>query len=320
MSGTTDTAHLFLAITPKTEADQERLGQGLGKLMAEDPTLAVKTGSTGEVVIGAVGELHLEIIVDRLRREFNVEPFVGRPQVAYKETLTRPADGEMKYVKQTGSVREYGHARIHLYPGEPGSGYVFEDKVTGGAIPKAFVTSVDAGIREALTRGVLAGYPVDDVRIELYDGSYHDSDSSERAFKIAGSMAFQEAAKKANPVLLEPVMRVEVVIPHDCTDGVIGNLASRRGVIGSQEARDGMQIVQARVPLSEMFGYTTDLRSRTRGRGTYVMQFERFQPFRPADNNDDSLDSLVGVPRRPKPTLRESGVALPEPDEQRPLD
>jgi elongation factor G len=239
MSGTIETAHLFLAITPKTEADQERLGRGLDKLMAEDLTLRVKIRTTGGVVIGAVGEVHLEIIVDRLKREFNVEAFVGRPQVGYKETLTRPAHGEMKYFKQTGRVCEYGHAKLHVYPGEPGSGYVFEDKLTGGAIPKAFVTSVDDGIKEALTRGVLAGYPVDDVRIELYDGSYHDSDSSERAFKIAGSMAFQEAAKKASPVLLEPVMRVEVVIPHDCTDGVIRNLASRRGVIESQEARDG---------------------------------------------------------------------------------
>src|SRR3954462_3863873 len=227
---------ISLAIEPKTKADQEKLGQGLQKLMAEDPTFRVKTDqATGEVVIAGMGELHLEIIVDRLKREFNVEASVGRPQVAYKETLTRPADGEMKYAKQTGGRGQYGHAKIHLYPGEPGTGYVFENEVTQGAIPKEFIKPIDEGIKEALTRGVLAGYPVDDVRIVLYDGSYHDVDSSEMAFKIAGSMAFQDAAKKAKPVLLEPVMRVEVVGPKDYMGDVMGNLASRRGQIQSQE-------------------------------------------------------------------------------------
>src|SRR5688572_9264457 len=202
---------ISLAIEPKTKADQEKLGVGLQKLMAEDPTFRVQTDpQTGQVIIAGMGELHLEIIVDRLKREFNVEASVGRPQVAYKETLTRPADGEMKYAKQTGGRGQYGHAKIHLYPGEPGSGYIFENKISGGSIPKEFIKPIDEGIKEALTRGVLAGYPVDDVRIELYDGSYHDVDSSEMAFKIAGSMAFQDAAKKAKPVLLEPVMRVEV--------------------------------------------------------------------------------------------------------------
>jgi elongation factor G len=269
---------ISLSIEPKTKADQEKLGQGLQKLMAEDPTFRVKTDQqTGEVVIEGMGELHLEIIVDRLKREFNVEASVGRPQVAYKETLTRPADGEMKYAKQTGGRGQYGHAKIHLYPGEPGSGYVFENKITGGAIPKEFIKPVDEGIKEALTRGVLAGYPVDDVRIELYDGSYHDVDSSEMAFKIAGSMAFQDAAKKAKPVLLEPVMRVEVVVPKEHLGDVMGNLSSRRGQIQSQEDRGGTQIVNARVPLSEMFGYATDLRSRTQGRATYSMHFDRYE-------------------------------------------
>jgi elongation factor G len=206
---------ISLSIEPKTKADQEKLGVGLQKLMAEDPTFRVNTDQqTGEVVIAGMGELHLEIIVDRLRREFNVEASTGRPQVAYKETLTRPADGEMKYAKQTGGRGQYGHAKIHLYPGEPGTGYVFENKIVGGAIPREFIKPVDEGIKEALTRGVLAGYPIDDVRVELYDGSYHDVDSSEMAFKIAGSMAFQDAAKKAKPVLLEPVMRVEVPRPY----------------------------------------------------------------------------------------------------------
>jgi elongation factor G len=267
-----------LSIEPKTKADQEKLGAGLQKLMAEDPTFRVKTDqATGEVVISGMGELHLDIIVDRLRREFGVEASVGRPQVAYKETLTRPADGEMKYAKQTGGRGQYGHAKVHVYPGEPGSGYVFENEIVGGAIPKEFIKPIDEGIKEALTRGVLAGYPVDDVRVVLYDGSYHDVDSSEMAFKIAGSMAFQDAAKKAKAVLLEPVMRVEVVVPKEHLGDVMGNLSSRRGQIQSQEDRGGTQIVNARVPLSEMFGYVTDLRSRTQGRATYSMHFDRYE-------------------------------------------
>ena len=270
---------ISLAIEPKTKADQEKLGMGLQKLMAEDPTFRVNTDlQTGQVIIAGMGELHLEIIVDRLKREFSVEATVGKPQVAYKETLTRPADGDGRYVKQTGGRGQYGHAKIHLFPGEPGTGYIFEDETKGGAIPKEFIKPIDEGIRDALTRGVLAGYPVDDVRIELYDGSFHDVDSSEMAFKIAGSMAFQDAAKKAKPVLLEPVMRVEVVVPKEHMGDVMGNLSSRRGQIQSQEDRGGTQIIEARVPLSEMFGYATDLRSRTQGRATYSMHFDRYEP------------------------------------------
>jgi elongation factor G len=269
---------ISLAIEPKTKADQEKLGHGLQKLMAEDPTFRVQTDQqTGQVIIAGMGELHLEIIVDRLKREFNVEATVGKPQVAYKETLTRAADGDGRYVKQTGGRGQYGHAKIHLHPGLPGTGYIFENETVGGSIPKEFIKPIDEGIKEALTRGVLAGYPIDDVRIELYDGSYHDVDSSEMAFKIAGSMAFQDAAKKAKPVLLEPVMRVEVVVPKDYMGDVMGNLASRRGQIQSQEDRGGTQIIQARVPLSEMFGYATDLRSRTQGRATYSMHFDRYE-------------------------------------------
>jgi elongation factor G len=269
---------ISLAIEPRTKGDQEKLGQGLGKLMAEDPTFRVRTDEqTGQVVIAGMGELHLEIIVDRLKREFSVEASVGKPQVAYKETLTRPADGEGRYIRQTGGRGQYGHAKIHLYPAEPGTGYVFENEIVGGTIPKEYIKPIDEGIKEALTRGILAGYPVDDVKIELYDGSFHDVDSSEMAFKIAGSMAFQDAAKKAKPVLLEPVMRVEVVVPKDYMGDVMGDLASRRGRIQSQEDRGGTQIINARVPLSEMFGYATDLRSRTQGRATYSMHFDRYE-------------------------------------------
>ena len=240
---------ISLAIEPKTKSDQEKLGVGLQKLRAEDPTFHVQTDvQTGQVIIAGMGELHLEIIVDRLKREFAVEATVGKPQVAYKETLTRPSDGEMKYSKQTGGRGQYGHVKIHLFPGEPGSGYIFENETTGGSIPKEFIKPIDEGIKEALTRGILAGFPIDDVRIELYDGSYHDVDSSEMAFKIAGSMAFQDAAKKARPVLLEPIMRVEVVVPKEHMGDVMGNLSSRRGQIQSQEDRGGTQIINARVP------------------------------------------------------------------------
>jgi elongation factor G len=285
---------ISLAIEPKTKADQEKLGTGMQKLMAEDPTFRVKTDQqTGEVVIAGMGELHLEIIVDRLKREFNVEASVGRPQVAYKETLTRPADGEMKYAKQTGGRGQYGHVKIHLYPGEPGSGYVFENEITGGTIPKEYIKPIDEGIKEALTRGVLAGYPIDDVRIELYDGGFHEVDSSEMAFKIAGSMAFQDAAKKAKPVLLEPIMRVEVVVPKEHLGSVMGDLSGRRGQIQSQEDRGGTQIINARVPLSEMFGYATDLRSSTQGRATYSMHFDRYEPA-PSNVSEEVVARVQG--------------------------
>ncbi|HKE85492.1 MAG TPA: elongation factor G [Vicinamibacterales bacterium] len=289
---------ISLAIEPKTKGDQEKLGQGLAKLMAEDPTFRVRTDEqTGQVVIAGMGELHLEIIVDRLKREFSVDASVGKPQVAYKETLTRAADGDGRYVRQTGGRGQYGHAKIHLYPVEPGTGYVFENKIVGGAIPKEFIKPIDEGIKEALTRGILAGYPVDDVKIELYDGSFHDVDSSEMAFKIAGSLAFQDAAKKAKPVLLEPVMRVEVVVPKDYMGDVMGDLASRRGRIQSQEDRGGTQIINARVPLSEMFGYATDLRSRTQGRATYSMHFDRYEQA-PPDVSSEVVAKIQGTPTK----------------------
>jgi elongation factor G len=269
---------ISLAIEPKTKSDQEKLGLGLAKLMAEDPTFRVKTDTdTGQVVIAGMGELHLEIIVDRLKREFSVEASVGKPQVAYKETITRPSEGEGRYIKQTGGRGQYGHAKIRLIPRKPGEGYLFENNVVGGKIPKEFIKPIDMGIREAMTTGVLAGYPIDDVRIDLYEGSYHDVDSNEMAFKIAGSMAFKDAAKKAHPVLLEPVMRVEVTVPEEYMGDVIGDITSRRGHLQSMEARGGTQIINSRVPLSEMFGYATDLRSRTQGRGSYSMHFDRYE-------------------------------------------
>ncbi len=270
---------ISLAIEPKTKADQEKLGMGLAKLMAEDPTFRVRTDTeTGQVVIAGMGELHLEIIVDRLKREFSVEASVGKPQVAYKETITRGAEGEGRYIKQTGGRGQYGHAKIRLIPRKPGEGYEFDNQIVGGSIPREFIKPIDQGIREAMTTGVLAGYPMDDVKIELYDGSFHDVDSSEMAFKIAGSMAFKAAAGRAHPVLLEPVMRVEVVVPEEYMGEVIGDLTSRRGHIQSMEARGGSQVINSRVPLSEMFGYATDMRSKTQGRGSYSMHFDRYEP------------------------------------------
>ena len=269
---------IALAIEPRTKPDQEKLGQGLAKLMAEDPTFQVRTDvDTGQVVISGMGELHLEIIVDRLQREFSVASSVGRPQVAYKETLTAPAEGVGRYVRQTGGRGQFGHVKIRLVPGEPGDGFEFENAIVGGSIPREYIKPVEDGIREAMTNGVLAGYPVDDISVTLYDGSYHDVDSSEMAFKVAGSMAFKDAAKKARPVLMEPVMRVEVVVPEEYMGEVMGDLNGRRGKVQSMDTRGGTRIVFARVPLSEMFGYATDLRSRTQGRATYSMHFDRYE-------------------------------------------
>src|SRR5213594_4110284 len=287
---------ISLAIEPKTKVDQEKLGQGLQKLMAEDPTFRVKTDEqTGQVVIAGMGELHLEIIVDRLKRELNVEASVGRPQVAYKETLTRPAEGEGRYIKQTGGRGQYGHAKIRLIPRQPGEGYEFINDIVGGSIPKEFIKPIDQGIREAMTTGVLAGYPVDDVAVELYEGSYHDVDSSEMAFKIAGSMAFKDAAKHAKPVLLEPVMRVEVVTPEEYMGAVHGDLAARRGRIASMEARGSSQVIRANVPLATMFGYATEMRSMTQGRATYTMQFARYEEV-PTAIAEEIMAKVAGKP------------------------
>jgi elongation factor G len=285
---------IALAIEPKTKSDQEKLGQGLGKLMAEDPTFRVNTDpETGQTVIRGMGELHLEIIVDRLKREFSVEASVGKPMVAYKETLTRPAEGEGRYIKQTGGRGQYGHAKIKITPRKPGEGYEFVNGIVGGTIPREFIKPIDEGIKEAMTTGVLAGYPVDDLSVELYDGSFHDVDSNEMAFKIAGSMAFKDAAKKAHPVLLEPIMRVEVVVPEEFMGDIIGDLTSRRGHIQQMEARGGTQLVNARVPLSEMFGYATEMRSRTQGRATYSMHFDRYEQA-PTNISDEVVARIQG--------------------------
>jgi elongation factor G len=267
---------IALAVEPKTKSDQEKLSNGLAKLMQEDPTFKVETDKdTGQTKISGMGELHLEIIVDRLKREFSVEANVGKPQVAYKETIRRESRGEGRYIKQTGGRGQYGHARIDVYPA-PGQGYVFDNDIKGGVIPKEFIKPIDEGIKEALERGILAGYPLVDVKVRLYDGSFHEVDSSEMAFKIAGSMAFQDAARRADPVLLEPIMKVEVVTPDDYTGAVTGDLSARRGHLEGQISRGGSQIITAMVPLSNMFGYSTDLRSRTQGRATYSMHFERY--------------------------------------------
>ena len=270
---------ISVAVEPKSKADQDKLGSGLARLADEDPTFRVTSDEeTGQTLIAGMGELHLEIIVDRLKREFNVDANVGRPQVAYRETISKPAEKvQGRFVRQTGGSGQYGDAVINLLPQEPGAGYEFVDKIVGGKIPKEYIKPVDEGIREAMGSGVLAGYPVVDVKVELVDGSYHDVDSSERAFKIAGSMAFKEAMKRAKPKLLEPVMAVEVTTPEDYIGDVMGNLNSRRGRIENMQPVGNAQVVKAIVPLSEMFGYATDLRSMTQGRADFHMEFDRYE-------------------------------------------
>ena len=268
---------IFVAIEPASKAAQEKMGVALQKLSEEDPTFTVRTDAeTGQTIIGGMGELHLEIIVDRLLREFKVEAQVGAPQVAYRETLTQPVDVEYKYSKQSGGRGQYGHVKIRVNPLESGEGYKFENKTVGGSVPKEYVGPVDQGIQGAMQSGIVAGYPVVDVAVELYDGSYHEVDSSEMAFKMAASMAFKDAMKKGNSVLLEPIFAVEVVTPEDYMGDVMGDLNSRRGMIQGMEARNGAQVIRAHVPLSEMFGYATDLRSTTQGRATYTMIFDHY--------------------------------------------
>ncbi len=267
-----------VAIEPKTQADQEKMGIALAKLAEEDPTFKVHTDKeTGQTIIAGMGELHLEIIVDRLLREFKVEANVGQPQVAYKETIRNKVTGVGKHVKQSGGHGQYGHCVVEFEPAEPGQGFVFENKIVGGVVPKEYIGPVEAGIKEAMLSGLLAGYEVVDIKATLVDGSYHEVDSSEVAFKIAGSLAFKDGCMKANPVLLEPVFKVEVVVPEDYMGEVMGNVSSRRGRIEGMEGRNGLQAIRAVVPLAEMFGYATDLRSRTQGRGTYTMQFSHFE-------------------------------------------
>ncbi len=269
---------ISVAVEPKTKADQEKMSIALQKLAEEDPSFRVHTDEeSGQTIISGMGELHLEIIVDRMMREFKVEAEVGQPQVAYRETIKTPVEQEYKYAKQSGGRGQYGHVFLKLEPLEPGSGYEFVDAIKGGVVPREFIPAVDKGVQEAMQNGVLAGYPVEDVKVTLYDGSYHDVDSSEMAFKLAGSMGFKEGARKANPVILEPIMKVEVEIPEEYMGDVIGDLNRRRGQINSMEDRHGNKIVNAFVPLAEMFGYSTDLRSATQGRGTYAMEFDHYE-------------------------------------------
>ena len=267
-----------IAIEPKTKAGQEKMGIALAKLAEEDPTFKTYTNAdTGQTIIAGMGELHLDIIVDRLLREFKVEANVGKPQVSYKETFTAPADIDYKHKKQTGGSGQYGHVKIKVYPREPGEGFEFKNSIVGGAIPKEYIPKIEEGLREACETGPVAGYQVVDIGIELYDGSYHEVDSSEMAFKIAASMAFKEAARKASPVLLEPIFKVEVTVPDEYMGDVIGDISSRRGRIEGSDMNNGVVAVRGYVPLSEMFGYATDLRSKTQGRGVYVMQFDHFE-------------------------------------------
>ena len=269
---------ISVAVEPKTKADQEKMGLALGKLAAEDPSFRVATDEeSGQTIISGMGELHLEILVDRMKREFKVEAEVGAPQVAYRETIRKAVNKEYKYAKQSGGRGQYGHVFLRIEPQEPGFGYEFVDEVKGGVVPKEFIQPVNKGVQEAMQRGIQAGYPVEDVKVTLYDGSYHDVDSSEMAFKLAGSMGFREGCREANPVILEPMMKVEVEVPEEFMGDVIGDVAKRRGQVSGMDDRAGNKIVNAFVPLSEMFGYSTDLRSMTQGRATYAMEFDHYE-------------------------------------------
>jgi elongation factor G len=287
---------IAVAIEPKTRADEEKLGVSLSRLAMEDPTFRVTTEEeTSQTLIHGMGELHLEIIVDRLLREFRVEANVGKPQVAYRETIRKHAEAQGKFVRQTGGRGQYGDVYIEVEPNEPGGGFVFENKIVGGAVPREYVPAVEKGIKEAMETGVLAGYPMVDIKVALTDGSYHDVDSSEMAFKIAGSIGFKEATRKAKPVLLEPVMDVEVVTPEEYMGAIVGDLNSRRGRILSMEARGSSQVIRANVPLGHMFGYATEMRSMTQGRATYTMQFARYEEV-PAAIAEEIMAKVAGKP------------------------
>jgi elongation factor G len=287
-----------VAIEPKTKADQEKLGGALQKLAREDPTFRVHTDpETGQTIIEGMGELHLEIISTRLVREFGVGASVGKPQVAYKETIRKPSRGVGRHVRQTGGKGQYGHAQIEIEPLPPGSGYEFVNKITGGRIPREFISPTETGIREAMMTGLLAGYEMRDIRVTLTDGSFHEVDSSEVAFKIAGSLAFKDAAKKAEPVLLEPIMATEIVVPEDYVGDVIGNLNSRRGRIVHIDSRAGAQVISAHLPLSEMFGYATILRSLTQGRASFTMQFLKYEET-PKNISEQVVAGIHGIPIR----------------------
>ncbi|MBI2539793.1 MAG: elongation factor G, partial [Deltaproteobacteria bacterium] len=286
---------ISIAIEPKSKADQEKLGLSLQKLTTEDPSFRVRTDEeTGQTIISGMGELHLEIIVDRLLREFNVGANVGKPQVAYKETVRKAVEREGKFIRQTGGRGQYGHVYLRVEPQPAGKGFEFANAIKGGSIPREYIPAVEKGVKEATESGALAGYPIVDVKVTLLDGSYHEVDSSEIAFKIAGSMAFKEAVGKASPVLLEPIMAVEVVVPEEFMGEVIGDISSRRGKVLGMDTRPAAQVIDARVPLAEMFGYATDLRSMTQGRATYTMQFSHYDPV-PATISEEISAKAVGL-------------------------
>jgi elongation factor G len=286
---------ISVAVEPKTKADQEKMGVALVRLAEEDPTFRMATDQeTGQTIISGMGELHLEIIVDRMLREFKVECNVGKPQVAYRETIRKSVKAEGKFVRQSGGRGQYGHCWLELHPQEPGQGFVFENKVVGGAIPREYINPIEAGVKEAMENGIIAGYPMVDIKVVVYDGSYHDVDSSEMAFKIAGSMGFKAGAAKATPTLLEPYMKVEVVVPEEYMGDVIGDLNSRRGRIEGMEARNGAQSIRAFVPLADMFGYSTDLRSKSQGRGNYSMEFSHYDDV-PKNISEAIIAKVKGV-------------------------
>lgn len=314
MTGSAQTLLLSLVLIPKTPGDRAKLGRGLAWLMGEDPSLAATTdAASGDVTVFCAGEQHLEIVVDRLRLEFAVEAWCGRPQVAFKETVTRGAEGEMKYTAAAGGARQYGHVKLRVEPGERGSGYLFDNALVGGAIPAQFIDPIDSGIKDALAHGVLAGYPVDDVRVVLYDGSYHDLDSSDAAFRRAAAMAFHQAMRRAAPTLLEPLMRLEINVPREFLPAVVGDLTGRRARIEQGEDRAGTMVFTARAPLAELFGYASAVRELSRGRGAHTMHFDGYEPVDPPDDSGGDRDSLVRAPLAPPPTRNVSSIALPEP-------
>jgi elongation factor G len=314
---------ISLTIEPKTPDDAQKLARGLKQMAAEQPPwCGYRDAGSGRVIVTAMHEQQLEVVVDRLKSEFHVEAGVGRPQIAYREAITQAADGEMKYARQSEGRGQYAHVKIRLHPGAAGGGYAFENCMADGTIPLQFTNAVDEGVRDALSRGVVAGYPIEDARVELHDGSYHEVDSTEAAFRIAASGAAVDAARKAQPVLLEPVMTLEADVHVEAADDVMRNIESRGGKVERLTGRDDSQIIRARVPLAQLFGYALDFRSRTRGRGTFKIRFGSYEPVPPPvppdDSSDGSRDSLVGAPLKPSPPLRHSSVALPEPDEDRP--
>ncbi len=308
------TALLSLALTPATDRDRSKLIDAIRNLRGDDPRLgATVDEATGSIVLAAMGEIHLEIAVDRLKREFGVDASVGRPRVAYAETIAGAAEGEAKYAATVEGRGQYAHVKLRLSPGIPGSGCVLENAVTGGAIPPQFFHAVDEGIRNATTRGMLGGYPVVDVRVVTYDGSYHDVDSTAAAFRIAAAIAFDDAARKATPVLLEPIMRLEVSAPSAQAVGVIDDLKARRGQLQSTHERARSCVIAALVPLAELFGYATSLRACTFGRGAYAIQFESYRPCEPEEPGDFDRGAFVGAPLVPPPSPRAGRIAVPQP-------